>query len=96
MKLFQKSLFHTGYFILKDGSVEPAFSRSLIMESYSKFGQSVSHVFGTNDYKLSDMCAQIREYKEKYGVVPRYLMDELRTGFSSSKELRQTKHSFIA
>ena len=40
MKLVQKSLMHTGYFILKDGSIIPGFSNDLVNESmmipYSK------------------------------------------------------------
>ena len=96
MRLFQKSLLHTGYFILKDGSIHPAFSMDLIGESLRKFGPGeVTHIYGTNEDRISSICKEIKEYKAKYGVLPRGLMDELRTGFSNSVGLHQSKKCYF-
>ena len=95
MKLFQRSLLHTGYFILKDGTIKPAFSADLMKEGMNKYGDQVSSMYGTNEHRLPVICEQIREFKEKYGVIPRELMDSLRTGFDNSKYLYQSKYNFF-
>ena len=96
MKLFQKNLLHTGYFILKDGTMRPAFSSGIMQEALnSPYSSKIDKVYGTNSDQISFICQQIKEYKDKYGVVPRYLMDELRTGFRSGYGLRQTSYHFI-
>ena len=96
MKLFQSSLLHTGYIILKDGSIEAAFSSNVVKEAMNKFPQGqVEYVFGTNEDKIPELCKQIKEYKAKYNILPRYLMDELRTGFSNSRFLHQSKQNYF-
>lgn len=97
MRLFQKSLLHTGYFILSNGIIEPAFSDNIIEEAMNKNYENYSKVkiFGTNESSIPEICRRIKEYKREYGVLPRYLMDELRTGFNNSPELHQSKQNFF-
>lgn len=90
MRIVQKSLMHTGYIILKNGSYIPLWSDNLYVEAdkiikerfrgdYAK----IDVILATNAAYTKIMLHDIKAYKEKYGVIPQALMDELRTGFSS-------------
>ena len=100
MRLVQKSLMHTGYIVLKDGSVIPlwgdnayveadAIIKSTFMGDYSK----VDAIVVTNTQYVRSIIKDIKEYKRVHGIIPQKLMEELRTGFSSDGivGLRQQK-----
>ena len=94
LKLVQRSLLHTGYFILENGDTLPAFTKDLLNEGmHQKFGKKIKKIYGVAD--VSRILPIIKFFKEKYGVIPQNLVAELRTGFHSAGELKQAHNLFI-
>ena len=97
MKIVQKSLVHTGYFVLEDGSLIPAFTSDLVGESMMiPQRKYVRKIYGAlNKGELKYLVTQIKEFKEKHGIIPQNLTAYLRTGFFSNGELKQAHNTFI-
>lgn len=97
MKLVQKSLMHTGYFILKDGSIIPGFSNDLVNESMMiPYSKDVTRIYGVlRADELQYLCEQIKDFKAKHGIIPQDLTAYLRTGFYTNGELKQSHNTFI-
>ena len=96
MRLVQRNLKHTGYAIFKNKEeVEetlPTFSNDPLREATfleKKNNRVLIKVYGTS-VMMKDVLIQIKEYKEKYGVIPQDLTEELRTGFRSMGGLQQS------
>ena len=94
MRIVQKSLMHTGYIVLKNGSYIPLWSDNLYVEADSIIKErfmgdyaKVDVILATNTVYIKSILHGIKTYKEKHGVIPQALMDELRTGFSSDTVL---------
>lgn len=96
MRLVLKSMLHTGYFILDDGTFVPAFTTDLVHEGMLKpFKGKIKKIFGANtesDYNY--IRTDIKRFKNAYGIVPQNRVDELRTGFWSNTEHKQTHELF--
>lgn len=94
MRLTQKSFLHTGYFILDNGEVHPAFTDDLVEEAMrhplSKRIKKIYGVIGTTFTELQPLAQEIKEFKEKYGIIPQDKTEQLRTGFSNSAGLAQS------
>ena len=97
MRLVQKSLMHTGYYILDDGQVVPSFSDDLVDEAMlSPHRSKIKKMFGTlslGDVKY--LLKEIRRFKNENGIIPQNLTEMLRTGFGSTGELKQSHNLFI-
>ena len=94
MRLVQKSLLHTGYFVLDDGEIYPAFTDDLINEGMQQiFSKHIQRIYGVVDLKR--LIHIIKEFKELYGIIPQNLVEELRTGFPTCGELKQSHNLFI-
>ena len=96
MRLFQKNLRHTGYAIYKneDGIEEtiPTFTNDLFTEARflgKQHKKSLVGVYGARII-MKDVTEEIKKYKEKYGIIPQDLTEELRTGFQSNNFLTQS------
>lgn len=96
MRLVQRNLKHTGYAIFrnKEGTEEilPTFSKDPLREAgflEKKNNRLLVKLYGTSVI-MEDVLEQIKRYKEKYGVIPQDLTEELRTGFSSRGGLQQS------
>ena len=92
MRLVQKSLMHTGYIVLKDGSFIPLWGDNALVEAddiikdrFQGMYSKVDGIFVTNTPYVRSLIKKIKDYKELHGVVPQDRMEELRTGFSSDK-----------
>ena len=95
MRLVQKNLRHTGYAIFrnKDGSEEiiPTFTNDTFTEARlikKQYKKSLVGIYGTRVI-MKDVLEEIKKYKEKYGIIPQDLVEELRTGFISNSSLTQ-------
>ena len=94
MKLFQKSLLHTGYFILKNKKVYPAFTEDLIAEGrMTTFSKGISRIYGVAD--LKDTLKYCYKFKKEYGIFPREGVEVIRTGFKPTAELNASISRFI-
>lgn len=96
MRLVQKNLKHTGYAVFKNKEGEeetlPTFSNDPLREATfleRKNDRILIKVYGSSVI-MKNVLSQIKEYKEKYGVIPQDLTEELRTGFSSVSGLQQS------
>lgn len=93
MRLVQKSLLHTGYIILEDNSIFPAFGPNVLAEAYyTEGGRRVKKVYAVADF--NELLEKIKEFKEKYGVIPQNFTEELRTGLKDGDGLSQTHPRF--
>ena len=96
MRLVQKSLSHTGYIILKDGSVVPCFTDKLIEEAKNKVPYNkTAGLYGTNTKDVPDILSTIEFYKKKYNVLPQNYVAQLRTGFNTCPRLHQSSNLFL-
>ena len=94
MRLVQKSLLHSGYFVLDDGEIYPAFTDDVINEGMQQtFSEHIRKIYGVID--LKKVLYDIKKFKELYGTIPQNLVEELRTGFSTCGELKQSHNLFI-
>ena len=92
MKLVQKSLMHKGYIVLKNGKLIPLWGtedtlaieadKFLYGDNKSVIRTDVEGIYATNEDILYLILEKIKTYKEKYGIIPQGLTEELRTGFS--------------
>lgn len=96
MRLVQRSLKHTGYAVFRNNEgmeeVLPTFSNDPLREATfleKKNNRVLIKVYGRSVI-MKDILAQIKEYKEKYGIIPQDLTEELRTGFRSMGGLQQS------
>ena len=95
MRLVQKSLLHTGYFILKNGDIYPAFTADLIAEvNLQPFKKEVFRVYGVRSDLYPLICEQIKEFKKEHGVAPQNLVAIIRTGFTDLNNLKQSHHIY--
>ena len=107
MRLVQKHLSHTGYAILevreKEGIREllvPMFTNDLLLESCELesalhdqgLDVTLSKVFAVN---IDGVLQSIKEFKEKYGALPRNFTEYLRTGFINNGELVQSLFRYV-
>ena len=90
MKIVQKSLMHKGYIILKDGSFIPLWTKDLCNEAkdYNLEPSEVLGIFATNEEHLPILLREIKKYKETHGIISQTLTEELRTGFSFLREMK--------
>ena len=94
MRLVQKSLLHTGYFVLDNGEIYPAFTDDIVREGMQQpFSKRIKRIYGV--IKLQRLVYDIKKFKELYGIVPQNIVEELRTGFSTCGELKQSHNLFI-
>lgn len=97
MRLVQKSLLHTGYFITDKKEVIPSFTNDLVQEAMlnpkSKHIKKMYGVLSTEE--IIWLLKQIKEFKKKHGIVPQNLTEMLRTGFGTNGELKQSHNLFI-
>lgn len=108
MRLVQKNLKHTGYAILEvqdeDGSytqIEPLFTGDFLLESEGlrksleeclKVPVKLLTIYGSNTILALE---KLKEFKEKYGVLPRNYTEEIRTGFQNADGLTQSYPRFV-
>lgn len=97
MRLVQKSLLHTGYFVTQDKKIIPAFTTELVNESMMcPQHKDIRRIYGVlREDEIFYILKLIKEFKRKHGVIPQNLTEFLRTGFASTGELEQTKNLFI-
>ena len=98
-RLVQKNIKHTGYAILTDNlgneKILPTFSKDLIWESMELETSSfkLTGIYGARSI-MPTIMELIKEFKEKYGIVPQNHTTELRTGFQNSIDLYQSDKRF--
>ena len=97
MRLVQKSLLHTGYFITGENQIIPAFTSDLVEEAIINSQQrNIKKIYSVLSPKeLTYVVEQIRTFKKKHGVLPQNLTEFLRTGFATNGELKQSHNLFI-
>ena len=97
MRLVQKSLFHTGYFITADNRIIPAFTKDLVEEAMlNPKKKAIKKIYGVLSPKeINYVVEQINLFKQKHGVLPQNLTEFLRTGFATNGELKQSHNLFI-
>lgn len=94
MKLVQKSLLHTGYFILEDGEIKPSFTNDLVREGMNQpFSKDIRKIYAV--VELERFVNLIKEFKKEHGIIPQDLVAILRTGFATCGELKQSHNLFI-
>ena len=97
MRLVQKSLLHTGYFITDTNEVIPSFTNDMVEEAmiHSK-RKHIKKMYGALTGKeLFFILQQIKEFKREHGIIPQNLVEMIRTGFSSASGLKQSHNLFI-
>ena len=93
MRLVQRSLLHTGYFILKNGDIHPAFSRDLVEEGLNRsFKHEIKEIQGVLRTAEIDtlIYSYIKPFKKEHGIIPQNYTEELRTGFYTQGNMKQT------
>ena len=97
MRLVQKSLLHTGYFITSDDRIIPAFTADLVNEAMiSSDRGGIKRMYGVlRKDELLYVCQQIRNFRRKHGIIPQNLTEFVRTGFATNGELKQSNNLFI-
>ena len=97
MRLVQKSLLHTGYFVSQSGDLFPSFTNDLINEAVlhpQKLNiKKMYKALSQEDLQL--LCSQIKEYRKVHGIIPQNLTEFLRTGFFTNGGLKQSHNLFI-
>ena len=97
MRLVQKSLLHTGYFVTQDKKIIPAFTADLVNESMMcSRHKEVRRIYGVlREDEIFYILKLIKEFKRKHGIIPQNLTEYLRTGFATNGELKQSHNKFI-
>lgn len=97
MRLVQKSLLHTGYFITKDGEMIPSFTDNLLNEAMLRpDSKKICKMYGVlRKDEIRYLCAEIQKFKKEHGIIPQNLVEALRTGFGTNGELKQSHNLFI-
>ena len=97
MKLVQKSLLHTGYFITDSNKILPSFTQDLVNEAMlSPYKKDIRMMYGVlRQDEISYLCKKIRDFKRKHGIIPQNLTEFLRTGFATNGLLKQSHNLFI-
>ena len=97
MRLVQKSLLHTGYFITQDENIIPSFTNDLVTEAMMHPKRSsIKSMYGVlRKDEISYLCTQIRNFRRKYGIIPQNLTEFIRTGFATKGNLKQAHNRFI-
>ena len=96
MRLVQKNLRHTGYAIFRDKKgieeILPTFSKDPLREATFLEKNNKRVLIGVYGARviMQDVLEGIKRYKEKYGIIPQSLTEELRTGFVSTHDLQQS------
>ena len=81
---------------MRNGELIPTFTDDLIKEGMEcPYTKDIVKMFGANteaDYNY--IRTDIKRFKDAHGIVPQNRVDELRTGFWSNSEHKQTHELF--
>ena len=108
MRLIQKSLKHVGYAILEvqneessNSQMEPLFTNDVLLESEElrkELEKSLRTPVKLKAVYVSNIelpLQQLKEFKQKYGSLPRNYTEEIRTGFQHGDGLTQYYPRFV-